>query len=44
LEWDEENFHKHLSALLPNLGHQQRKEIIDAAAIAAYWAETGLMK
>ena len=40
LELDEENFHKHLSALLPNLGHQQRKEIIDAAAIAAYWAET----
>jgi hypothetical protein len=40
VELDEENFHKHLSALLPNLGHQQRKEIIDAAAIAAYWAET----
>jgi hypothetical protein len=40
LEWDEEKFQKHLAALLPNLGHQQRKEIIDAAAIAAYWAET----
>lgn len=40
LELDEEKFQKHLTALLPNLGHQQRKEIIDAAAIAAYWAET----
>jgi len=40
LELDEEMFQKHLTALLPNLGHQQRKEIIDAAAIAAYWAET----
>ncbi|MEI7906334.1 MAG: transposase [Bacteroidota bacterium] len=39
-ELDEEKFQKHLTALLPNLGHQQRKEIIDAAAIAAYWAET----
>jgi hypothetical protein len=40
LEFDEEEFQKHLTALLPNLGHQQRKEIIDAAAIAAYWSET----
>jgi hypothetical protein len=40
LELNEENFQKHLAFLLPKLGHQQRKEIMDAAAIAAYWAET----
>ena len=40
LELDEEKFQEHLTALLPNLGHQQRKEITDAAAIAAYWVET----
>jgi cell division protein FtsB len=40
LELNEENFQKHLAFLLPKLGHQQRKEITDAAAIAAYWAET----
>lgn len=40
LELDEEKFQEHLTALLPKLGHQQRKEIKDAAAIAAYWAET----
>ena len=40
LELNEENFQKHLAFLLPELGQQQRKEIMDAAAIAAYWAET----
>jgi len=40
LELDEENFQEHLTCLLPNLSKQQRKEILDAAAIAAYWAET----
>jgi hypothetical protein len=40
LEMDEEAFREHLALLLPKLGHQQRKEIIDAAAIAAYWAAT----
>jgi len=40
LEMTEESFQKHLAFLLPKLGHQQRKEITDAAAIAAYWAET----
>jgi regulator of replication initiation timing len=40
LEMDEKEFQKHLDFILPKLGHQQRKEIIDAAAIAAYWAET----
>lgn len=40
LELNEEKFQEHLAFLLPNLGHQQRKEITDAAAIAAYWAET----
>jgi hypothetical protein len=40
LEMDEDKFQKHLAFLLPKLGHQQRKEITDAAAIAAYWAET----
>jgi hypothetical protein len=40
LELNEEKFQEHLAALLPKLGHQQRKEITDAAAIAAYWAET----
>ena len=37
---NEANFQEHLTCLLPNLSKQQRKEIIDAAAIAAYWAET----
>lgn len=40
LELDQEKFQEHLSALLPKLGQQQRKEIMDACAIAAYWAET----
>ena len=40
LKMDETNFQKHLTWMLPNLSKQQRKEIIDAAAIAAYWAET----
>lgn len=39
-EMNEANFQEHLTWLLPNLGKQQRKEIVDAAAIAAYWAET----
>src|SRR3989304_4424090 len=37
---DEATFLKRLDALLPNLGAQQRKAITDAAAIAAYHAET----
>jgi hypothetical protein len=40
LEMDETKFQEHLDCLLPTLGKQQRKEIVDAAAIAAYWAET----
>jgi len=40
LEMGEEDFQEHLAFLLPKLGHQQRKEITDAAAIVAYWAET----
>jgi hypothetical protein len=40
LEMGEQAFREHLAFLLPKLGHQQRKEITDAAAIAAYWAET----
>jgi hypothetical protein len=40
LELDEEKFQEHLTCLLPALSKQQRKEILDAAAIAAYWAET----
>jgi hypothetical protein len=40
LELNEEKFQEHLGFLLLKLGHQQRKEIMDAAAIAAYWAET----
>jgi len=40
LEMTEEKFQEHLAFLLPELGHQHRKEILDAAAIAAYWAET----
>jgi len=39
-EMNETDFHEHLTWLLPNLGKQQRKEIMDAAAIAAYWAES----
>ena len=41
LELNEEKFQEHLGFLFLKLGHQQRKEITDAAAIAAYWAETG---
>ncbi len=40
LEMDEKEFQEHLAFILPKLGHHQRKEITDAAAIAAYWAET----
>ncbi len=39
-ELDEPAFHQHLERLLPNLGEPQRKVITDAAAIAAYHAET----
>ena len=37
---DEATFLKRLETHLPNLGGQQRKAIIDAAAIAAYHAQT----
>ena len=40
IEMDEPTFLEYLMHLLPKLGKQQRKEIVDAAAIAAYWAET----
>ena len=39
-EMDEATFQRDLKRLLPNLGKQQRKVITDAAAIAAYHAET----
>ena len=39
-EMDEATFQQDLKRLLPNLGKQQRKVITDAAAIAAYHAET----
>lgn len=39
-EMNETEFQEYLTGLLPRLGKQQRKEIADAAAIAAYWAET----
>lgn len=39
-EMDEAAFRQRLEYLLPNLGKQQRKAIIDAAAIASYHAET----
>lgn len=39
-EMDEPAFQEHLTWILPKLGKQQRKEISDAAAIAAYWAES----
>ena len=40
-ELDEPTFLKRLDAQLPGLGKQHRKLLIDAAAIAAYHAETG---
>ncbi len=39
-ELDEPSFQQHLDRLLPNLGAQPRKAIVDAAAVAAYHAET----
>ena len=39
-EMNEADFQKHLTWLMPDLGKQPHKEIVDAAAIAAYWAET----
>jgi hypothetical protein len=39
-EQDEPTFRQHLERLLPNLSEPHRKVIIDAAAIAAYHAET----
>ena len=38
---DEPTFLKRLDAALPGLGKQHRKLLIDAAAVAAYHAETG---
>jgi hypothetical protein len=40
-ELDEPTFLKRLDAQLPGLGKQHRKLLIDAAAVAAYHAETG---
>jgi hypothetical protein len=40
LKMNEQEFQERLAFLLPKLGHQQRKEITDAAAVAAYWTET----
>lgn len=40
LEMDEPTFQEYLTHLLPNFGKQPRQEITDAAAIAAYWAES----
>ena len=40
-EMDETAFQQNLENLLPKLGQQQRKVITDAAAIAAYHAESG---
>ena len=40
LEFDEENFREHLTVIMPKLGVQQSKELLDAAAIGAYWRET----
>ena len=37
---DETEFEKLLTSILPKLGKQQHKEILDAAAIAAYWSQT----
>ena len=37
---DEATFQQHLATWLPNLGAQQRKAMVDAAAVAAYHAET----
>jgi len=39
MDMEEASFQEHLSWMLPKLGKQQRKEITDAAAIAAYWNE-----
>ncbi len=39
-EMDEPTFQEHLTWMLPNLGKQPHKDITDAAAIAAYWAES----
>lgn len=39
MDMDEATFQQHLTWMLPKLGKQQRKEISDAAAIAAYWTE-----
>ena len=38
-EMNETEFQKHLDFILPKLSRQQRKEITDVAAIAAYWAD-----
>lgn len=39
-EMDEPTFQQHLDHWLPHLGAQPRKAIVDAAAVAAYHAET----
>lgn len=40
-DWEETTFLQRLDAELPGLGKQHRKLLIDAAAVAAYHAETG---
>lgn len=39
-EWDEKNFDDWLERHLPSLGPQQRQQVLDATAIAAYHAQT----
>lgn len=40
LRLDETEFEKLLNSIVPKLGKQQHKEVLDAAAIAAYWSQT----
>lgn len=40
LSLDETEFEKLLTSIVPKLGKQQHKEVLDAAAIAAYWSQT----
>jgi regulator of replication initiation timing len=37
---DKTEFEKLLTSIVPKLGKQQHKEVLDAAAIAAYWSQT----
>lgn len=42
VEWEEATFVAMIDRALPHLGPQQRQRILEAGAVAAYWAQEGI--